>query len=112
MVLTGPVIRRRLAACMLAFFVLFLILSVRLFILQGVQAEDLQRRAGTMDERKRRSPHARRNPRSKRRSACAERDSVYRVRKPTADCECRDVRTIDRADSGYGRKRRPEKSFG
>ena len=45
MVLTGPVIRRRLAACMLAFFVLFLILSVRLFILQGVQAEDLQRRA-------------------------------------------------------------------
>ena len=45
MVLTGPVIRRRLAVCMLAFLVLFLGLLARLFVLQGVQAESLQRRA-------------------------------------------------------------------
>lgn len=45
MVLTGPVIRRRLAVCMAAFFVLFSSLSARLFNLQIIQAEDLQRRA-------------------------------------------------------------------
>lgn len=45
MVLTGPVIRRRLAVCMAAFFMLFSSLSVRLFVLQVIQAEALQRRA-------------------------------------------------------------------
>jgi len=45
MVLTGPVIRRRLAVCMAAFFMLFSGLSARLFNLQILQAEDLQRRA-------------------------------------------------------------------
>ena len=45
MVLTGPVIRRRLAVCMAAFFTLFSGLSARLFNLQVIQAEDLQRRA-------------------------------------------------------------------
>ena len=45
MVLTGPVVRRRLAVCMAAFFVLFLLLTARLFYLQAIAAEDLQRRA-------------------------------------------------------------------
>ena len=45
MVLTGPVVRRRLAVCMAAFFALFCVLTARLFYLQVVQAEDLQRRA-------------------------------------------------------------------
>ena len=45
MVLTGPVIRRRLALCMAVFFGLFSGLSARLFYLQVVCAEDLQRRA-------------------------------------------------------------------
>ena len=45
MVLTGPVIRRRLAVCMAVFFMLFSGLSARLFNLQIIQAEDLQRRA-------------------------------------------------------------------
>ncbi len=45
MVLTGPIIRRRLALCMAAFFLLFCALTARLFYLQVVQAEDLQRRA-------------------------------------------------------------------
>ena len=45
MVLTGPVIRRRLAVCMAAFFMLFSALSARLFNLQVIQAEELQRRA-------------------------------------------------------------------
>lgn len=45
MVLTGPVIRRRLALLMAIFLVLFVVLSVRLFQLQIVQAESLQIRA-------------------------------------------------------------------
>ena len=45
LVLTGPIIRRRLALCMAAFFLLFCALTARLFYLQVVQAEDLQRRA-------------------------------------------------------------------
>ncbi len=45
LVLTGPVVRRRLAVCMAAFFVLFLLLTARLFYLQAIAAEDLQRRA-------------------------------------------------------------------
>lgn len=45
MVLTGPVIRRRLAVCLAAFFVLFSALSARLFRLQVIEAETLQRRA-------------------------------------------------------------------
>lgn len=45
LVLTGPVIRRRLALCMAVFFLLFSALSVRLFMLQVIAAEDLQRRA-------------------------------------------------------------------
>lgn len=45
MVLTGPVIRRRLALLMAGFLVLFVILSVRLFQLQIVQAQSLQIRA-------------------------------------------------------------------
>ena len=44
MVLTGPVIRRRLAVCLAAFFVLFSALSARLFYLQAIEAEALQRR--------------------------------------------------------------------
>ena len=44
-VLTGPVIRRRLAACMAAFLMLFSALSARLFHLQVIEAESLQRRA-------------------------------------------------------------------
>lgn len=45
MVLTGPVIRRRLALCMAIFFGLFVALGGRLFYLQCIAAEDLQRRA-------------------------------------------------------------------
>ena len=45
LVLTGPVVRRRLAVCLAAFFVLFLVLVARLFYLQAIAAEDLQRRA-------------------------------------------------------------------
>lgn len=45
LVLTGPVIRRRLALCMAVFFALFTALSARLFYLQVISAEDLQRRA-------------------------------------------------------------------
>lgn len=43
LVLTGPLIRRRLALCMAAFFVLFTALGARLFYLQVIAAEDLQR---------------------------------------------------------------------
>lgn len=45
MVLTGPVIRRRLALCMAVFFGLFAVLGARLFYLQCIAAESLQRRA-------------------------------------------------------------------
>ena len=45
LVLTGPVIRRRLALCMAVFFTLFSALATRLFYLQVIAAEDLQRRA-------------------------------------------------------------------
>ena len=45
MVLTGPVIRRRLALLMAIFFALFLLLGGRLFQLQILEAEDLQLRA-------------------------------------------------------------------
>ena len=45
MVLTGPVIRRRLAMCMAIFLALFTALSARLFYLQVIEAESLQRRA-------------------------------------------------------------------
>ncbi len=45
LVLTGPVIRRRLALCMAVFFMLFTALAGRLFFLQVIAAEDLQRRA-------------------------------------------------------------------
>ena len=45
MVLTGPVIRRRLALLMAIFLGLFLALSVRLFQLQVVEAQSLQMRA-------------------------------------------------------------------
>ena len=45
MVLTGPVIRRRLAMCMAVFLMLFSALSARLFQLQVMEAEALQRRA-------------------------------------------------------------------
>lgn len=45
MVLTGPVIRRRLALSMGIFFCLFVSLSVRLFHLQIVRGKELQRRA-------------------------------------------------------------------
>lgn len=45
LVLTGPIIRRRLALCMAIFLGLFLLLSARLFVLQCVEAESLQRRA-------------------------------------------------------------------
>ena len=45
MVLTGPVIRRRLAICMAVFLMLFSALSARLFVLQVLRAEELQRRA-------------------------------------------------------------------
>ena len=45
MVLTGPLIRRRLALCMAAFFALFGALGGRLFYLQVIAGESLQRRA-------------------------------------------------------------------
>ena len=45
LVLTGPLIRRRLALCMAVFFLLFALLSCRLFYLQVVSGEALQRRA-------------------------------------------------------------------
>ena len=45
MVLTGPVIRRRIALLMAIFLVLFLVLGVRLFDLQILQARSLQTRA-------------------------------------------------------------------
>ena len=45
LVLTGPIIRRRLALCMAVFFLLFSALGVRLFFLQVISAEALQRRA-------------------------------------------------------------------
>ncbi len=45
LVLTGPVIRRRLALCMALFFSLFTALAGRLFYLQVIASEDLQRRA-------------------------------------------------------------------
>ena len=45
MVLTGPVIRRRLALCMAVFFMLLSALGGRLFWLQVVQGRALQRRA-------------------------------------------------------------------
>ena len=45
LVLTGPVIRRRLALCLALFFLLFSLLCGRLFYLQVVAAEALQRRA-------------------------------------------------------------------
>ena len=45
LVLTGPVIRRRLALCMAVFFLLFSALGGRLFYLQVVIGEALQRRA-------------------------------------------------------------------
>ena len=44
-VLTGPLIRRRLAVCMAVFLLLFSALSARLFHLQVVEGEALQRRA-------------------------------------------------------------------
>ena len=43
MVLTGPVIRRRLALCMAIFLALFIMLSARLFYLQVIASEELQR---------------------------------------------------------------------
>ena len=45
LVLTGPVIRRRLALCMAAFLALFAALDARLFQLQILEGEALQRRA-------------------------------------------------------------------
>ena len=45
MVLTGPVIRRRIALLMAIFLALFLVLGVRLFDLQILQARSLQTRA-------------------------------------------------------------------
>ncbi len=45
LVLTGPVIRRRLALCMAGFLALFSALDARLFFLQIVAGESLQRRA-------------------------------------------------------------------
>ena len=42
---TGPVIRRRLAFFLAVLFGLFVVLSMRLFYLQVVSAESLQRRA-------------------------------------------------------------------
>ena len=40
MIATGPLIRRRIAMAMIAFFVLYLVLAARLFDLQVLQAED------------------------------------------------------------------------
>lgn len=45
MIATGPLIRRRIAMAMIAFFVLYLVLAARLFDLQVLQAEELQARA-------------------------------------------------------------------
>ena len=45
MVLTGPLIRRRLALCIALFFLLFLALTARLFDLTVLQANALQQRA-------------------------------------------------------------------
>ena len=45
LVLTGPLIRRRLALCLAVFFMLFTALGARLFYLQVIAAEDLQRLA-------------------------------------------------------------------
>ena len=45
LVLTGPVIRRRLALLMAVFFALFLVLCARLFQLQILEAQSLQMRA-------------------------------------------------------------------
>ncbi len=45
LVLTGPVIRRRLALCMAVFFLLFSALGGRLFYLQVISGRALQRRA-------------------------------------------------------------------
>ena len=45
LVLTGPLIRRRLVLCMAVFYLLFTALGVRLFFLQVISAEALQRRA-------------------------------------------------------------------
>ena len=45
MVLTGPRIRRRLALCIILFFLLFVVLAARLFDLTVLQANALQRRA-------------------------------------------------------------------
>ena len=45
MVLTGPLIRRRLALCMALFFLLFCVLTIRLFDLTVLQAKVLQQRA-------------------------------------------------------------------
>lgn len=45
LVLTGPVIRRRLALCMAIFAFLFFMLCARLFYLQIIASEELQRRA-------------------------------------------------------------------
>jgi len=45
LVLTGPIIRRRLALCMALFMLLFSLLGGRLFFLQVLSAERLQRRA-------------------------------------------------------------------
>ena len=45
MILTGPVIRRRLALLMAIFLVLFMVLGVRLFQLQLIRGEELQLRA-------------------------------------------------------------------
>ena len=45
LVLTGPVIRRRLALCMALFFALFSALGGRLFYLQVIASKDLQQRA-------------------------------------------------------------------
>ena len=42
MVFTGPIVRRRLALLMAAFFALFLVLCIRLFSLQVLQAQKLQ----------------------------------------------------------------------
>lgn len=47
MISTGPTIRRRLALLMAVFFCVFVALVARLFFLQVVSAEDLQKRAQT-----------------------------------------------------------------
>ena len=48
MILTGPLIRRRIALLMAVFAILFLTLGARLFDLQILQAEELQLRAPTI----------------------------------------------------------------